>query len=123
VRSLPDRGSVLAADLLLAAVVVGMVASIAGAMASVELAVQEARIAARSAAVVAARSGDFETAAAWAGALAPGDAVVTVSRETEHILAIVQADVAVPHPISGRANVPTRGEANVPIAPYRSNRE
>ena len=113
----------LAAELVLAASIVAMVASISAALASVEVAIQQDNEAARSAAVIAARTGDNQAAAQKGAALAHSGASLELTPGTDLIRTRVRGDVTVPHPVSGRRVVGTEGSAEVPIAPYRSNRE
>ncbi|MEK7252424.1 MAG: hypothetical protein AAB198_04115, partial [Actinomycetota bacterium] len=75
-----DDGSVLAADLVLAAAIVIVVAATASAFGTVAGAVQDDREAARNAAVIAARSGDVVRAETVARSLAPNaDVIVKAS--------------------------------------------
>ena len=116
-----DDGSVLAADLVLAAAIVIVVAATASAFGTVAAAVQDDREAARTAAVIAARTGDVERAETVARRLSP-DTDVTIEVSPDLIAVRVSGPVEVAHPVLRRITVTAFGEAEVPVAPYRSNR-
>lgn len=116
-----DDGSVLAADLVLAAAIVIVVAATASAFGTVAGAVQDDREAARNAAVIAARSGDVVRAETVARSLAP-NADVIVKASPDRIAVWVGGPVEVAHPVLRRITLTAFGVAEVPIAPYRSNR-
>jgi hypothetical protein len=121
VRSNRDDGSVLIADLVLASAIVLVVAAIASAFGGVAGAMQDDREAARHAAVIAARTGDLDRATSVARRLAPG-ATVRIDATRDHVTAWVGGPIVVAHPIRRSVTITAQGEAQVPIAPYRSNR-
>lgn len=117
-----DRGSVLIADLVLAAaivIVVGAAASAAGIVAAADQADHEA---ARNAALWAARTGDEARAAVFARRVAP-DATVSVVLDGETATATAATQVTLPHPLLGRIPLTVVATVTIPIAPYRSNRD
>lgn len=116
-----ERGSVLAADLVLAAAIVVTVASTTAAFGGAAARIQDHREAARSAAVVAARTGDAAAALTTAQRLSPG-AVIRITASPNSIAVSASSSLVVAHPVSGRITLTARGEAVVPVAPYRSNR-
>lgn len=118
----PERGSVLVADLALAAAIVIAIAAIAAAVGGVASAQQDQREAARNAAVIAARTGNLDRAAHVAGRLAPG-ATITIAPGDGSVSVVVSDEIVVAHPGSGRIGLTIVGDATVPIAPYRSARD
>ena len=116
----PESGSVLAADLVLAATIVLVVSATAAAFGTVAGAGQEHTEAARNAAVIAAR-GEVERARDVALRLSPG-ADVSMSVSTDQVAVWVSSVVATPHPVFHWISLTVHGEAAVPIAPYRSAR-
>lgn len=116
-----DRGSVLLADLALAAVIVIAIVSIASGFGVLAGRQQDQREAARHAAVVAARTGDVSAATAAARRLSPSSAVSIVVAD-DSVTAEVSANIAVPHPVLRRVAVAVSALSEVPIAPYRSGR-
>jgi len=120
VRFHRDDGSVLAADLVLAAAIVVVVSAVAAAFGTVAGALQDHREAARVSAVVAARTGDVAAAVAVAERLAPGS-TVTIDDDGDEVTVHVTGPIEVPHPVTRRIQRVVSGEATVPIAPYRSN--
>lgn len=120
-RSNRDDGSVLIADLALASVIVLVVAALAAAFGGVAGAMQDDREAARHAAVIVARTGDLDRATNVARRLAPG-ATVRIEATRDHVAAWVSGPIVVAHPTQRRITVTAQGYAEVPVAPYRSNR-
>jgi hypothetical protein len=116
-----DTGSVLAADLVLAAAIVIVVAATAAAFGTVAEAGQEYTEAARNAAVVAAR-GEATRALHVAARLSPQGSV-TVDETDGVITAVVTDQVTAAHPVLWWTTITVRGESVVPIAPYRSARD
>ena len=117
-----DDGSVLAADLVLAAAIVIVVAATAGAFGTVAAAVQDDREAARNAAVIAARTGDTKRAETVARRLSSPAAEVGIETSPDLIAVWVGGPVEGAHPVLRRITITAFGEAEVPVAPYRSNR-
>lgn len=117
-----DRGCALLADLVLGAAIVVIVAAAALAAASVIEARQSAREAARTAAVVAARTGNVPVAVERGSRLAPAGAAITVSIDRGAARARVQAVLSLPHPVTRTVRLRLSEQAEVPVAPYRSNR-
>lgn len=117
-----ERGSVLIADLVLAAAIVLVVGAAASAAGIVAAADQAGREGARNAALWAARTGDESRAAVFARRVAP-DALVAVEIEGGRATATAATTVDLPHPALGRVRVGVTAVVSVPIAPYRSNRD
>ncbi len=120
-RSHREAGSVLAADLVLASLIVLLITATTAAFGGIAGAVQADREAARNAAVIAARTGDLTRAADVAHRLAPG-ATVVIDASPDAVTVSVRGPVEVAHPVRGRVTVRAFGEFEVPVAPYRSNR-
>ncbi len=120
-RSHRENGSVLAADLVLAAAIVIVMAATATAFGAVAGAVQDDREAARNAAVIVARTNDVAAAESVARRLSPG-ATVLIQKTSGRVVVRVSGEIVVAHPVLHRVSLTAFGIANVPIAPYRSNR-
>lgn len=120
-HSLREDGSVLVADLVLAAAIVIVVAATATAFGAVAGAVQDDREAARSAAVIVARTSDVAEAESVARRLSPG-ATVLIDVTSARVAVRVSGPIEVAHPVLRRVSLTAFGVAEVPIAPYRSNR-
>lgn len=120
-QSPPDRGSVLIADLVLGAAIVIAIASIASAFGILAGRQQDQREAARHAAVIAARTGDV-AAAETAARRISSPSTVTIATTTDSVTVRVSASHTVPHPVLRRVAVEISAAAEVPIAPYRSDR-
>ncbi|HAX81309.1 MAG TPA: hypothetical protein DCY40_01920 [Actinobacteria bacterium] len=119
-RSNHESGSVLAADLVLAAAIILVVSATATAFGTVAGAGQDHTEAARNAAVVAAR-GELDRALDVASRLSPGSEV-SMSVSADRIAVRISSVVATPHPVLRWTSLTVRGEAAVPVAPYRSGR-
>ena len=98
-----------------------MVAATATAFGAVAGAVQDDREAARNAAVIAARTSDVAQAESVARRLSPG-ATVLIDMTSERVAVRVSGPIVVAHPVLRRLSLTAFGVAEVPIAPYRSNR-
>ncbi len=110
---------------LIEAVVIGSVVFlvVAGALVSsirVTIAGTEVREAARVGAIHAARHDDAASAEALSRALYPG-ALVQAVQEADTLTVSVVNRVALPHP-AGSVTVRVAGRAEVPLAPFRSDR-
>lgn len=116
-----EAGSVLIADLALAATIVIAVASVAAAFGAVAGRQQDHRESARQAAVVAARSGDLVSATEIARRHSPS-AVVSITDLDGLVSVRVESSIGLVHPVVQRVTMTVRGEATIPIAPYRSDR-
>jgi hypothetical protein len=116
-----DAGSVLIADLALAATIVIAVASVASAFGVAAGRQQDHRESARQAAVVLARSGNMEMAAAIARRHSPSS-VVSITEHSGVVTVSVESSTTLVHPVVRRVVVSIRGVATMPIAPYRSGR-
>ena len=120
-RTPREAGSVLIADLALAAAIVIAVASVTSAFGAAAGRQQDHRESARQAAVVLARSGNAEAAAVVARRHSPFS-VVSLTEQGGVVTVSVESSLNLVHPVVRRAVVSIRGVATVPIAPYRSGR-
>ena len=116
-----DRGSVLAADLLLASILVLVVAAATSAFGLLAAATQDAHEASRIAAITAARTGDAELGRATASG-ARTDLRLEVTVDSDRAIAVGRLQVAVPHALFGWLEREVVASVVVPVAPYRSNR-
>lgn len=117
----PDRGSILIADVVVGALIVVILGAAAAAVGTWAGTDQANREAARSAARVLLREGDFDHARRVAERLAPGSAVATESTGGTVRVTVVRT-VELPHPVSSRSATSSVA-VELPVAPYRSNRE
>lgn len=116
-----EEGSVLVADLAVAALVVVVVAALTAAAGVSAEAAQRTAEAARNAAVISARTGDADRARQVAQQLAPPGATVTVEVGQGSAHATVSGRVALPHPVLRRVEISVGDQATQPVAPYRSH--
>ncbi|MEX2323360.1 MAG: hypothetical protein WEA29_06270 [Acidimicrobiia bacterium] len=115
-----DDGSVLVADIALAAgvlIVVAAITSAVGVLADTRQRVDEA---ARTAAIVAARSGDLNDATLVARGIAPDGAAITVTEARGSVTATVSTRVRLPHPVLRWVSLGVAASVVQPVAPYRS---
>lgn len=119
----PERGSVLAADLLLGCVIVLILSMAAGAAGMIIDAGQSTREAARTGAVAIARGWDTDGAASRVRALALPGASTSVGYAGGHALVSVSVTMALPHPVARRLVMSIDVTESIPIAPYRSRRD
>jgi Flp pilus assembly protein TadG len=116
-----DEGSVLVADVALAAVVLIVVAATTSAVGVLADARQRVDEAARSAAIVAARSGDLSDATVVARSLAPDGAAITITRAGGAVTATVSVRVRLPHPVLRWVSLGVAASVVQQVAPYRSS--
>ncbi|MCH7583931.1 MAG: hypothetical protein IH941_02085 [Acidobacteria bacterium] len=110
---------------LIEALVIGSVSFlviVAALSASIRIAVSGAELqeAARAGAVHAARHGDVDSARQVAAALFPGIGISAL-RIDDRIVVVATVLVDLPHP-QGRAQAALVGRAEMPLAPFRSDR-
>ena len=118
-----ERGSVLAADLLLGCAIVIVLASAASAAGLIIDAEESSAEAAQSAAVAIARGWQPSDALARAQILAPAGSSITSRQSDGNAVVVVSLTVALPHPIARRVTTSVEATSSVPIAPYRSRRD
>lgn len=116
-----DNGSVLVADVALAAGVLIVVAAITSAVGVLADARQRVDEAARTAAIVAARSGDLNDATLVARGIAPDGAAITVTEAGGSVTAAVSARARLPHPVLRWMSLNVAATVVQPVAPYRSS--
>jgi 5-enolpyruvylshikimate-3-phosphate synthase len=95
---------------------------VAAISASIRVAIHgtELQEAARSGAVHAARHGDLESARSMAEALYPG-IEISAKRIDDRVVTVATALLDLPHS-DGKARIGVTGRAEMPLAPFRSNR-
>jgi hypothetical protein len=118
-----EDGSALLADVILASAIVLVVAAATAAVGVIADATASGLEAARTAAVAVARTGDVEAARSAAIGLAPAGASILVEATGGVARSVVTARIGLPHPVVRRIEVTVLEAVQVPIAPYRSNRE
>ena len=119
--SLPrESGSALIEALVIASV--SFLVIVAAVSASIRVAVSGAELqeAARAGAVHAARHGDADSAREVAAALFPGINISSL-RINDRIVVVATVLTDLPHP-QARAQVALVGRAEMPLAPFRSDR-
>ncbi|HUG75479.1 MAG TPA: hypothetical protein VMM81_07410 [Acidimicrobiia bacterium] len=115
-----DDGSVLVADIALAAAVLIVVAAITSAVGILADTRQRVDEAARTAAIVAARSGDLKSATLVARGIAPHGAAITVTKAGGLVTATVSTRTRLPHPVLRWVSLRVAASEVQPVAPYRS---
>jgi len=118
----PDRGSALLEVLVLGSAAVIVTTAIVMTATSVVSAGEAAREAARTGAVWGARHGDADLARQTAARFGPDGAVVTARRQGDRMTVIVRVTASLFEPFGRRDRDRQIGRAEVPVAPYRSNR-
>lgn len=118
--SLRESGSALIEAVVIASVSFLVIA--AAVSASIRIAVSGAELqeAARAGAVHAARHGDVEAAREVAASLYPG-VDITAVRIGDRIVTVATRLLDLPHP-RGRVQAAIVGRAEMPLAPFRSDR-
>ena len=118
-----DRGSVLAADLVLGCAIVVVLAAAAGAAGRIIDAGQSSREAARTGAVAIARGWETDDALARARVLALTGSEISAETTAGSAVVAVSVDVALPHPVARRVTMSVNVTESVPVSPYRSRRD
>jgi hypothetical protein len=118
--SLREAGSALIEAVVIASV--SFLIVVAAVSASIRVAIHGAELqeAARSGSIHAARHGDSESARSMAEALYPG-IEISANRIDDRIVTVAAVLLDLPH-LDGPARIGVIGRAEMPLAPFRSNR-
>ena len=115
-----ESGSALIEALVIASA--SFLVIVAAVSASIRIAVSGTELyeAARAGAVHAARHGDVDSAREVAGALFPG-IDISARRVDDRVVVVAAAWIDLPHP-EGQSQAALVGRAEMPLAPFRSDR-
>lgn len=118
--SLRESGSALIEAVVIASVSFLVIAMAVSASIRIVVTGAELQEAARAGAVHAARHGDVDAARTMAAALYPG-IDITARRSGDRIITVAVLLTDLPHP-QGRTQAALAGRAEMPLAPFRSDR-